>query len=165
MRLLNARVPELEILELALLIVTVPPLGEKFPDPPTDNVPSTLKLDVGCVPGVPAIVRLLKVRVPKFVILQAVVSIVTVPVGAKFSGLFTVSTPSTVKLLEGWVVGSSLIVKLLKLSVPAPAKVQLSVTIVTVEVFGSNVPETVNVLLIEIEVSWLSTLPEIVKFP
>ena len=63
-RLLNASVPEFEILELALLIVIVPPEGDKFPEAPTVKVPATeneLAVDV-----VPLNVTLLKVNAPEF---------------------------------------------------------------------------------------------------
>ena len=55
----KTKVAELAIVQLVVAIVTVPPLGERLPEPETVSAPLTVKLLE--VVGVPVTVRLLKV--------------------------------------------------------------------------------------------------------
>jgi hypothetical protein len=133
-------------------IVIVPPEGANVWLALTVNVAAMEKLAEGCVAGVPAIVKPLKVSVPLFVIPHPVPVIVIVPaVGVSVVLAFTVSVPLTEKFAEGCVVGVTAIVKPLKVSTLLFVIAHAVPAIVMVPPVGANVwaALTVNVALIE----------------
>lgn len=95
---LNVSVPELATAQLLPVMVTVPAVGAKVWLLFTVSVPLMPKLVVGCVDGVPAIVRSANVKVPVFATVQFVPDIVIAPlVGVNVPETFR--APVTVALL------------------------------------------------------------------
>ena len=94
-RFLKTKVPALLIPEFASFIVTVPALGEKFPEPPTVRLPLTV--NESAVVVVPLKVTLLKVKVPEAFEIEPPVKVTVLLVGAKVMAPERVKAPPTEK--------------------------------------------------------------------
>jgi len=134
-----------EIPQPVPVIVIVPAVGASVCDALTVSRPETPKFAVGCVDGVPAIVKPLNVNVPPLVIVQPVPFNETVPpAGANDLPAAIVRTPVRLNVGDDCTDGVSEIVSPLSDTVPDVITFQLAVARVNVLAVIERLPPTMS---------------------